>query len=330
MRRFGANWLLSVTVAVVLVACGGPAVSSSPSSLPVAAASPSSTSAATTAAPTAEATPILTPSPLPTPTTVPAPTPSDGLVVPELTYVNQFVMRVAVSGVNVRRKPSKSAVSNGKAPQGGLFMMYDWPIRADGFTWYFGFTLLTNKPGVIPDLPEPINTGYDEVLSGWMATGTEDAPFLVPLAPRCPTVRDMRNVVGMLGSERISCFGSDPVELQGTFGCGGCGGFAVGSFEPEWLAYPLAGNLLWYDVKDGGSLELLFPPDGPTPPAEGSIIRVRGHFSDARSTTCRIEEPDEGGSGSVVISNAAAEQYCRAKYVVDSFEVTGTGPLPGG
>ena len=319
MRRTGAVRLLPVLFACVSVACGGPTASSSPSTLPVAAASPTASSPA----PTAATTQNPTPSAAPAATTEPNPTPSDYLAAPpEFQFVNQFVMRVAVGDLNVRRKPSKSGVSNGKAPNGGLFMVLDWPIKADGYTWYWGFTLLTTTPGVLPALPTAIETGYDGVLSGWMATGTVDTPFLVPVGPRCPDVRDLANVAAMLSSERTSCFGSTTFELEGTYSGDGCGGVAPGTFEPDWLAFPLECSRLEASPGDV-PVYLHFAPDGPAVPKEGSRVRVRGHFSDSRAATCRISVLSDDGQSSVPIANAAAEQWCRGKLVVESVEVIG-------
>jgi hypothetical protein len=308
--------LLAVVVALVVGACGGPAASSTPGETE--APSPS------TAAVTPSAQPSIEPStqtsiPLPTPTTGPSPTASTYVQFAEFAFVNKFVMRVAVSELNVRRAPSKSGTSEGKAPKGALFMMYDWPVSADGYTWYYGFTLLTSKPGVLPDLPTPIETGYDEVLGGWMATGTEDTPFLVPLAPRCPSARDLANVAAMLDSERLSCFGSTAITLEGTFGCMECGGATAGTYEPAWLAGPLDGEPL---AASGVELVIRFAPDGPTPPARGAHVRVHGHFSDARSTGCRIQVLIDDSDVLTAVDNDAAAQWCRSQFVVDSFEVT--------
>jgi hypothetical protein len=198
---------------------------------------------------------------------------------------------------------------------------------ANGYTWYLGFTLLTTEPGVLPDLPTPIETGYDEVLGGWIATGTEDTPFLVPLAPRCPTTPDLLNVVGMTTFERVSCFGSESLTLEGIFGCGGCGGEAPGVFEPSWLASPL--DLYGLAVPDlgpdpafdAGPLTLHFPSGGPTLPADGAHVRVLGHFWDDRSSTCRISVPASDGSTARSIADSAAEQWCQGKFVVDSFAI---------
>ena len=312
------NAARGLTLAFVVAACGGPTASISPSSPPIAAVSPS----ASAGLPSAATTPVVTPSAAPTATTQPNPTPSEYLGAPEFPYVDQFVMRVAVSDLNVRRKPSKGGVSDGTAPQGGLFMVLDWPIEADGYTWYWGFTLMTSKPGVLPDLPTAIETGYDGVLSGWMATGTVDTPFLVPVGPRCPDVRDVANVAGMLASERVSCFGSTTIELEGTYSGDGCGGVAPGTFEPGWLAFPLECGRLETST-GGGPVYLHFAPDAPALPAEGSHLVVRGHFSDERSATCRITVLSDDGQSSVPIANVAAEQWCRGKFVVESYEVIG-------
>ena len=321
MRRLGMPSLLAVATVMVVGACGGPAVTSAPgASAPAPSGSP-------IAVPAPQDTAAASPSALPTSTVVPSPTPTNPPsynVFPELGWVNKFVMRVAVSDLNVRRSPSTSGVSEGKAPKGGLFMVYDWPVQANGYTWYYGFTLLTSQPGVIPDLPTPIETGYDEVLGGWMATGTEDTPFLVPLAPRCPGVRNLLNVAAMLDFERVTCLASDSIELEGSYGCGGCGGEWPGSFEPVWLASPLEFTRLSTSGDDGLSLALHFPPDGPGLPAEGTNIRVRGHFSDARSTTCRMTELGRSGALDVKIDDDAAEQWCRARFVVESYQVIGS------
>ena len=305
---------LAVAVALLVGACGGPAESAAPSATP---------GLVPTSVPTLEPTTSAaslppSPSPEPTPTAVPTQAAGGSEAFPELAFVNRFVMRVVVSDLNVRSKPSKSAKSNGKAPKGGLFMMYDWPIKADGYTWYAGFTLLTSKPGVLPDLPTPIETGYDEVLGGWMATGTEDTPFLFPLGARCPTTRNLENVGAMLDSERLSCFGSDTLELEGTFGCGGCGGEAPGTYEPGWLANVLEFDYLNGSGEDGARFALHFPPSGPARPPEETRVRVRGHFDDPAASTCRITVLGDDGTLSVKIANDAAEQWCRSKFVVES------------
>ena len=309
---------LSLAILVGVVgACGGPTATVQPSP----SVEPASAVPTTAASPQVTAEPSSTP--LPTATSSPTIAPVANQDYPELAWVNRFVMKVAVSDLNVRQKPSRTAKSNGKAPKGGLFMVFDWPIKADGYTWYYGFTLLTTKPGVLPELPSPIETGYDEVLGGWMATGTEDTPFLVPVAPRCPTTPDLASVAAMLDSERITCLGSEALTLEGLYRGEGCGGAAQGTFEPEWLASPLECPNVQASADGAVPLYLHFAPDGSALPPDGARIRVRGHFSDERASTCRITELGADESLSVPIANDAAAQWCRGKFVVDNVEVIG-------
>lgn len=318
VRGTGAPRLLVVCIALLAIACSGPTASPSPAGTPApeGSASPIAvlpTTTATTNPPMTE-----TPAPTSTPRT-------------ELTYAssspqmwaNRFVMRIAVGDLNVRDRPSTSAASNGKAPKGGLFMMWDWPVTANGYTWYYGWTLLTSVPGVVPDLPTAMSTGYDEVLTGWIATGTEDTPFLIPIAPRCPSTRDVLNVGAMLDSERVACFGSETLELEGRFSCDDCSGeIYAGTFEPEWLADPRELYSLSVEGEDALPVKVHFAPEGPAVPEEGALVRVRGHFSDGRAATCRITVAIQDG-GSKAIANEAAEQWCRARFVVESYEVVG-------
>ena len=317
----GGPRLLILGVALVLVACTDPTASPSPSASPAPAPS-ASPSAAPTAAGTAPPTSAPSSSTLATPT--PTPITELSFAAPfDEGWANKFVMRVTVSDLNVRDSPSTSAPSNGTAPNGGLFLVRDWPVTANGFTWYYGVTLLTSVPGVVPDLPTSIDTGYDEVLVGWMVTGTEDAPYVIPIAPRCPAVRDVRNLAAMLDSELVACFGSDSIELEGTFSCLDCfGEVFAGSFDPDWLANPRELYALSVDGEDALPLRVHFAPDGPALPEEGALIRVRGHFSDPRSATCEITVARSDGT-TKSIADAAAEQWCRAKFVVERYEVIG-------
>jgi hypothetical protein len=124
----------------------------------------------------------------------------------------------------------------------------------------------------------------------------------------------------------LACFGDRPLTVEGTYGCAGCGGTFVGDFEPMWLAYPLTGHLLWGDYESRGLLvEMRVAPDsGIEPPAQGSIVRVTGHFSDPRSTTCSMTT--FVGERASPVDPRTAELYCRERFVVDTFEVLGTDP----
>ena len=310
---------LAIALALLVGACSGPADSPTPTATAAPAPSVVST-AAPSLFPTASALPSAPSTAQPTAAPSPA---SAAIEFPtEVGFVNQFVMKVAVSDLNVRAKPTTKSGSIGKAPKGGLFMVADWPITADGHTWYFGFLLPTTTPGTLPALPDPIGLDFEDTLSGWMATGTADSPFLVPVGPRCPTTVDLANVSAMLASEQIDCFGSDTISLQGTFGCDGCDGETPGTFEPAWLADYLRIDRL-QGVENGPLVALAFPPAGPSKPTVGLTIQVTGHFSDSRSSTCSITVFDEALRADVKIAAAAAKQWCQGRFVVESYTVVG-------
>jgi hypothetical protein len=135
----------------------------------------------------------------------------------------------------------------------------------------------------------------------------------------------------MLGAELLACFGSNPIEVTGTFGCSGCGGETFGVYEPSWLAYPLNGNFITpYPVTDRlGPFTVRFAPDGPEAPPAGSVVRVRGHFDDAAAGTCHISNVDPlrpDGDHLVAMSGGAARLLCSQQLVVEVLEVLGTDP----
>ena len=78
----------------------------------------------------------------------------------------------------------------------------------------------------------------------------------------------------------------------------------------------LAGSLVSIDTDAYGELYLVF--------LSGSILRVTGHFNDARSVDCVVAPGDPGQER--VANDLAAEWYCREQFVVDAWEVIGTDP----
>ena len=68
-----------------------------------------------------------------------------------------------------------------------------------------------------------------------------------------------------------------------------------------------------------GPFVLRFSPDGPEHPEAGSIVRVTGHFDDARSSECVVAP----GEPTQAVHPSVQELYCRAQFVVDSIEVIG-------
>jgi hypothetical protein len=234
-------------------------------------------------------------------------------------------MRVEVSGLNVRAKPSTSGATFGKAAKGSVFVVRDWPIQANGYAWYFGYETAIAAGGAVPALPKSIDYATDGK-AGWLAAGTATSPYLLPIGPRCPTTVNLANVESMLDSELLACFGSKAIVLQGTMGCGGCGGVSAGTESPDWLADPLAGGLMSVHAAIRlGPLAVHFAPTGPPRPADGSIVKVTVHLNDPRATTCKITVTDDAGKD-VAIDSTVALAWCNAKFVVDSLDILGTDP----
>jgi hypothetical protein len=243
-------------------------------------------------------------------------------------------VEVAVKDLSLRRLPTTSSkrlavLDRGDilivSPGGGVFAGWG-PVVANGYHWYpvIRPQVYSTDRG-LPALPQlPFTEG--PFVSGWVAAGDSSRAYLVPLPPRCADPRDLTNVSGMLDAERLACFEPGPFVLEGTYGCGGCGGVTIGTFKPDWLANPFEANFLTVDVTTGlGPVSLHFRPVGPEPPAAGSIIRVTVHIDDERSSRCEMTGIDSNGA-SVRIDARTAVLWCRERLVVDSYEVIGTDP----
>ena len=316
MRR-----LIAGAMALAIAACTSPSASVVPTGL----ASPGS-SIPGSPLPSGSVPPSIAPST--EPSTSPPP-PSAFQVLPP-----GSALEVRVDELNLRRQPSTSARRVELLKRGDLLVVSPsdfviagyGPITADGYTWYPVIKIdVFDGDGALDPLPtHPIPIGA-ELVSGWIATDDTEDRFVRQLEPRCPTTIDLANVSGMLPAERLACFGA-PIVLEGTFGCGGCGGAIAGDFSPEWLASPMNFDFLSEDVTEQfGPLGLRFRPGGPARPEAGSIIRVTVHVDDARSTRCSIKEGGEGDA-LVPVDPATALLFCREQLVVDSYDVLGTDP----
>ena len=317
MRR-----LIAGAVALALAACTSPSASVAPTG----AASPGS-SLAGSPLPSGSIPPSIAPSA--EPSTSPGP-PSAFQVLPPGSAI-----QVRDAELNLRRNPTTSARRVEILEPGALLVVSPsdsviagyGPISADGYSWYPVIKIdVFDGDGQLDPLPtNPIPIGA-ELVSGWIAADDGEDRYVRQLDPRCPTTVDLANVSGMLPAERLACFGAAPIVLEGTFGCGGCGGAIAGVFEPAWLASPMNFDFLSVDVTEQfGPLALRFRPSGPARPTAGSIIRVTVHVDDARSTRCSIREAGEGDA-LVPVDAATAMLFCREQLVVDSFEVLGTDP----
>ena len=310
--------LVWTLLAVLLAGCAGPATPSSPAD--------------------ESATPSTSPTgPAGGPTTAPSGTPPAAeptgpswTLRPAEALLFGSAVRVIVDRLNVRAKPSVNSKGVGVVTPDNVLVIDSYgPFTNDGYTWQHG--MVVSKNGTLPSLSQDLD--QPDALRGWIAVAKGSAKYVKQLKPRCPATIDLPGIQNMLGSELLACFGSNSIELTGTFGCGGCGGYAPGSWEPDWLANVFKPNLLSIYPVEGGqllvALVLHFPPGGVEAPAVASVIRVRGHFDDPAARTCRFSGVDPlrpDGDQLVPIDDATAELICSQKFVVESYEVLGTDP----
>lgn len=267
-----------------------------------------------TASGTTSASPVVSATPEPSATpVVEAP---DGILPPG------SVARVAVDALRVRAEPSTGGelldtLARGDLVGIGLPYVQDWgPIEADGFAWY------PIAPLTVDELPSPPADPLEVAgQGGWVAAGDGTDPFLELLEPRCLVGEpDLALLEALAPWERLACYGNRSITIEGIFGCGGCGGFRPGTFEPAWLAHPLDLGFISIEPNDRiGPMTLRFPPDGADPPEGGSIITVTGHFDDPRAAECRVEPGDPPEAR----DERTGQLGCREAFVVETYEITG-------
>jgi hypothetical protein len=315
-----------IGTAVLIVAACSPSLVSTASDDP-ASAGPSG---APTTAPSGG--PSLTPASVP-PTAAPLATtepvsPSWTPRPPEALLLESLIT-VKVAELNVRDRPTTSGKIVGLVKKGQTLRVIEYgPFSHDGYPWYE--VAFVAKAGNAPT-SATVDVRNVEGIRGWIAVGKGDTAWVSKLKPRCPATIDLASIRYLLGSELLACYGNNTIELTGTFGCGGCGGMRPGSFEPGWLTSPLGGiPLAVYPVTDNmGSIGLRFPPGGAELPAEGSVLRVRGHFDDPIAGSCAISVIDPvkpTGETLVAVAPASAQLICRQQFVVESIVVVGTDP----
>jgi hypothetical protein len=225
-----------------------------------------------------------------------------------------LAVEVRAETLSVRVEPSGEAQEYGQLKRGDIaVLMVFFPVEVDGAAWWYVEEVRTEAPGKLPELPALlVDPATEFPHRGWVAATDASGETLVRLRPRCPGQVDLLNVSGMLGGERLACFGAAPIRLEGRFSCAGCATEAPGIFEPSWLATPYGGKLVVPAEPDRRVL-LWFPP-GVTPPTEEQAVRVVGHFDDPAARTCQITEEN------VPTPPDIAVQLCRAHFVVDAFE----------
>jgi hypothetical protein len=295
---------------VLLVAACGPATTSEPSGPSgvtetaggsPGASSPAPSSAASASSPTAPASPGPT-------------------AVIKAIQAN-IAVRVLVTTLNVRTSPTTSAHRAGTMAKGDVAVLLGYGgIKADGYTW-FQAGRVKGLHGPLPPLPAyPLEGGDWTDLVGWIAIGSGATPWIAALPARCATSVDLATLSAMLPGEQAACLGTTELLVQGTFGCGECGGVSAGVFTPDWLATPFSGLFSVQPSVKIGPLQLYFPP-GVIKPTEGHILRVQGHLNDSRSTTCVVAIPTTEGFDAKPVELRAgdAANYCRQHVVVDTY-----------
>lgn len=317
-ERAGLGLVVLVVTAFVVVACG-PQATPGPSGLgptdtglPSGLESPAGASAEPSGA--ASAAPSVKPSATPAPAARP---------------IMPGIAATVLVGLNVRQYPSTHAAKIGSLAKGDVVYLLGFGgVKADGYVW-FEAGRIVGVHGALPALPAwPISGSWTDE-TGWIAIGNGTTPWIAALEPRCSdaAATDLATLSAMLPGEQLACLGKTKLVLQGTFGCGGCGGAFPGTFTPTWLAEPLSGMFSANFAKQVGPLQLYFPPDV-TRPKEGSILRVTGHLADSRSSSCKVAIPttEDPLAKPVPVRSADAQAWCREHLVVDSYEVLGTDP----
>ena len=339
-RRRATPWALVIGIVVLAVLAlvlaiilltrdGGETAEGSPG-----AGSPSPTATTSGAAsPSAEASASPTAGASGTPAASAGPTPV--VADPEGILPVGSIVEVVADGLRLRDAPSTDAAVVATVGAGEVLYLVTnpntlGPVEGDGYEWYIGMHAPGYRgwPNNLPGFDDPSG---DQRVFGWFAAGNDAEPF-VSLAPaRCTDGEvTIQSLYGLTPWERLACLGDRQLTIEGTFGCGGCGGLAPGTFEPEWLSHPINFNILgppWAEGHDASeSLVLRVPPDVvqfDTVEA-GSVLRVVGHFNDPISAECVIA-PGEPGS-EVPADDGAAEWFCREQFVVESWENIGTDP----
>lgn len=322
----------ALMVAILAGCAGAPSASSGPDRAIATDGTPAATTSgvaprgAATSEPTLEpeASPVIGPA---IPTTQPTgpswtPRPIEALLL-------ESMITVSVDRLNKRRLPSTGSKILGVVEKGDFLRVVDYgPFVNDGYRWYAAkFVAKAGEPPV-----RGVDHDEEPQDAFWVAVGKDATEYVKQLRPRCPETIELNSLSWMLGAELLACFGSNSIELAGTFGCGGCGGARVGTYEPSWLAFPLISkdNLSAYPIGNaGGSIFIRFPPGGSEEPPPGSVIRVRGHYDDPAAESCSMSVVDPmhpSGETLVPIPAAAAHLLCAQQFVVESFEVLGTDP----
>ena len=319
--------ILATVLAVVLLtrdadetASGSatPTPSATASASASASSSPSTTS---TAAPTAS----------PAPSDAPDQTAALGLP-PGLLPPGALVTIIG-EGVRIRSEPTTSAEIVATMSAGDAAFVQDTiragPVGADGYDWY----PIAYAGG--EDVWPWQDVAPDNLVSGWVAAGTDTQRFIELAEVSCPTEPPSLEVLALelTGWERLVCLSGTTVTVEAADFCnqegfGGCGGTTPGA-APTWLAdgtqhSPMVppGNTYYPVVLVAIPPELL-PAYHDLP--ESRVLRITLRVDDPAATSCVLSgEPDDEG---ITADPDAVQVYCRERMVLESFEDIGENDL---
>ena len=230
----------------------------------------------------------------------PVATPNDSGLAPD------SIAEVVTDDLVVRSLPGvsdASLIDPRVLVRGTLLFVVDGPVAADGFDWYQAVPFPRDLRDIPREIPGP----------GWVAAGRQGDPWIAAWSGTCPEP-ELESMWTASRFVLLACFGDRDLTLQGALrDCGGATGGP--SFEPSWLT-----NFQCVFVPAGEPCEPYFcrglvlrTPEVPHRlGANGTLLRVTGHFDDPVARTC-IEFPREG------IEPTPPELLvleCRAQFVV--------------
>ena len=214
--------------------------------------------------------------------------------------------RVVVDSLRLRSEPRANGPILATMPRNAIVKLDGPPFQrsADGIEWRS--VRYASAPG-----------GTSQ--SGWAAAGDGADAFLVSEQITCPTEPpDAETLVAMSDWAHVTCFADQELVVEGSV-VTGFGGTTVGSYQPGWLASPLAfggviqakGALFLYILRDGDGLA--------TDWVDGQKLRIAGHYDDPAAATCAIAY----GEPAVPEPESLAVAYCRGKFVATAIEQIG-------
>ena len=286
---FGGAAILGLAVIVTLLLTAGddPALAdASASATPSASADPSDGLSASEA-----------PSEEPTPSATPSPTPRPALA-------NRSIASVG-SDAELRSQPGGGEVV-GRLGSGSRVFIIGSPQDPGGERWYRVAVVSPPYSGCIEgSCPADI---------GFVSDGTSEADAtLAAVHLDCPGAPiDAATLGGLLPLERLACYGGSPITVSGTLTYCYCDGPMGTTYNPSWLAAPVA-QFLFHDTVDAWVRfeRNEFPADIQA----GFIVEATLAMEHDAAPDCTTTSPD--------MTTAEIVLYCRTQLVVESLEVVG-------